>query len=144
MTPEVVQEMLDGIALGMHYEEVADLCGKGRNTIWRWMTSAERAVEDGTATEEQAEFWNAVKKAQAKGVHRRLNRIVEGDNGWQGSAWIQERRFRQKWGQTVKQEISGPNGGPVEIANMTPEQRATRMQEIVEAARVRPLPEKAE
>ncbi len=34
---------------------------------------------------------------------------------WRAEAWRMERRFPERWGRKEKHEISGPDGGPVEI-----------------------------
>jgi hypothetical protein len=35
---------------------------------------------------------------------------------WRASAEVLRRRYRRNWGDVVRQEVSGPNGGPIEIA----------------------------
>lgn len=113
MTEDVVKKMLEGIALGLSIVEVADLAGKSRTTIYNWINAAEKAVADGSADEEQSGFLDSVKEAQQEGQLKRLKRIQEGDPGWQGSAWIQERRYSRQWG--AKQQISGdPDGVPIQ------------------------------
>lgn len=107
MTPEIVAKMLEGIGLGLSVFDVADLAGKHRVTLYRWIEAAQKAVDDDTATPEQVEFCNQVKTAQQEGQMRRLKRIESGDAGWQGCAWIQERRFRQQWGASV-QHVGDP------------------------------------
>ena len=113
MTEDVVKLMLSGISLGMPLIEVTYLAGKCRATIYNWISAAEAGVADGTATEAQREFLDNVNKAQREGQLRRLHRIQTGDPGWQGSAWIQERRYSREWG--AKQQISGdPDGVPIQ------------------------------
>lgn len=109
MTPEVVKKMLLGIGLGMSLVDVSYLAGKSRQTIYNWINAAESAIADGTATDEQREFLDNVKMAQHEGQLRRLVRIQTGDPGWQGSAWIQERRYSKQW--AAVQKISGDAEG---------------------------------
>lgn len=113
MTPVVVEKMLEGISLGLSIVDVADLAGKARQTVYNWINAAEKAVADGTATDEQREFLDSVKSAQQEGQLRRLKRIQTGDPGWQGSAWIQERRYPRQWAATSK--LGGdPDGVPIQ------------------------------
>ncbi len=113
MTPTVVEKMLEGIALGMALVDVAAFAGKHRNSIHNWISAAEKAVADGSATEDQVEFLGNVNKAQHDGQLCRLKRIQSGDPGWQGSAWIQERRYARQWAATSK--LGGdPDGVPIQ------------------------------
>ncbi len=129
LTPAIEALIFEGIGLGMDREEVADLAGKHRTTVWRWIKAAYEAVEGDTATDEDVDFCNAVKEAEAKGVIVRLRRIQSGDPGWQGCAWIQERRYARRWGAKQQVEHTGKDGGPIEI--LTPEQKAARVQELL-------------
>lgn len=44
------------------------------------------------------QFAEAIEKAEALGEIGLLNNIKMGAPGWQGSAWIMQRRWRERWG----------------------------------------------
>lgn len=50
-----------------------------------------------TARHRNAEFETAIKKAQAEYLDESLDRIAEGVRGWQGRAWILERRHKPQF-----------------------------------------------
>lgn len=115
LTPEIEAKIIKGISLGMHRDEVAGFAGRHRSTIYYWMKKAQDDADAGTASPEQLAFLDGIKAAEASGVLARLERINSGDPGWQGSAWIQERRYSKQW--AAVQKIAGdPDGAPIKIA----------------------------
>lgn len=42
-----------------------------------------------------------------------------GEPAWQAAAWLLERRHTAQFGRQIRQEISGPDGGPVQVDAVT-------------------------
>jgi hypothetical protein len=83
-TPEVTEQICEGIAYGLTDEEVAALVGIDDSTMTRW--------------KKEPEFCGAIKKAQAIRLLIRLKRIEKGERGWQGTAWAMERQDPERFG----------------------------------------------
>lgn len=126
-TPKRMQEVIKGITAGLPYDTSCALAGIHYTTFNNWMKAGESAVsgkffkffEDVKKAEAIAESVHIaeIKKAAA-GRKADTTKGLEAKEGiWQASAWLLERRYPQKWGkkEQVKQEITGPDGGPIKI-----------------------------
>jgi hypothetical protein len=102
------------IASGSYAEVAARANGVGTTTFYRWM---QRGEEEETG--KYREFREAVKEAEAKSEVLTVGRIQQAAAGgtWTAAAWYLERKYPDRWGRKdhVRQEISGPGGGPVEV-----------------------------
>ena len=65
------------------------------------------------------QFRQAVLKAQADAEVRNVA-IVEqaATRSWQAAAWWLERKHNARWGRKERQEISGPDGSPLQVSLM--------------------------
>lgn len=80
-TPEKLDIICKAIARGLPDKYVAaeaDIC---EATLENW--------------KKIPQFLESIKKAEAKRLGERLDRISEGVNGWQGTAWFVERKYRE-------------------------------------------------
>lgn len=77
------------------------------------------------------EFANAVDNARASAEIRMLSVVQREamDGTWQAAAWYLERSSPQKWGRRIT-EVSGRGGGPIEIAEMSGEQKRLRLEMV--------------
>jgi len=83
-TPELASRLADHIAAGLTDEEAAALENISCDCINRWRKG-------------NREFCEAVKKAEAQRLRRRLTRIEAGEQGWQGTAWALERIYPHRF-----------------------------------------------
>ena len=83
-TPELANRLADHIAAGLTDEEAAALENISCDCINRWRKG-------------NREFCEAVKKAEAQRLRRRLTRIEAGEQGWQGTAWALERIYPHRF-----------------------------------------------
>lgn len=107
LTPEVELVILDAIEKGNYRATAAALAGVHRNTLLAW----ERWGEEGK--EPYAEFVCAVQRAEARAESELLERVKIADPGWQGSAWLLERRWAHRWSQRVRTVVAE------EVASLT-------------------------
>lgn len=125
LTPTRHAEIVRKIATGAYAHIAAQASGVHPATYYQWMgrgRDAER-TEDGTALHDDdrpyVEFHDAVKEAEAKAETVAIGRIQQAANGgtWQAAAWYLERKYADRWGRKdqLRQEISGPDGGKIEI-----------------------------
>ena len=98
-TPELANRLADHIAAGLTDEEAAALEDISCDCINRWRKS-------------NREFCEAVKKAEAQRLRRRLTRIEAGEQGWQGTAWALERIYPHRFARPeVMNQIAVVNQG---------------------------------
>ena len=117
----IIEDMMDGHSL----VDAAATAGLNVATLRDWQTKgvqAQRALDEkGTAVPENrtAMVQFSIDIKAAKAYARRLpmaNIRRAGGESWQASAWLLERTAPQEYGRQLKQEITGANGGPVELA----------------------------
>ncbi len=91
-TPEVVKLICQMIARGLNYCQAADAAGIHRDTLHEW----ERR---------KPVFSDALKRAKASGVDRRLKRIEKAaaKGAWQADAWWLERNHPETWGRKSRE-----------------------------------------
>lgn len=82
-------------------------------TYYNWLNRGQVDIEAGTSSI-YARFFEAVKEAEAQAEIRQMAELQR-DDKWQRRAWWLERRFPKRWGQKQSLEVSGPEGGPVEV-----------------------------
>lgn len=109
LTKAIADRIVEDLAIGMFLEEAAEDAGVDRVTVWRWMQRGERE-----RTGPYAEFRNAVKRANGTAKRHALRDIRLRKPNWQAQAWFLERRFRDTWGRSPRQDVAGAPDGPGE------------------------------
>lgn len=92
VTPKVVQEIADELALGIPKRLVLLSRGIAEAT---WETALSR----------HPEFETVVAHARKEFVEDALKRVRLGDKGWQGPAWILERRYTEDFGVKIAPNV---------------------------------------
>lgn len=124
LTPERHARIIELIRTGAFADTAAAAAGVHRATYYEWMARGRDCErdDDGEAVTEAdrafADFHDAVKEAEAVGETLAIGRIQNhSKDTWQAAAWYLERKYPERWGRVdrLKQEISGPDGGAVEI-----------------------------
>ena len=113
LTPAVQERIVQAISAGNYQDVAARYAGINPATYYRWMADAE--ADD--APDALREFRDAVESARAGAEVRAIaliNRAAQ-DGTWQAAAWYLERSHPHRWGRFQRTEVSGPQGGPVEI-----------------------------
>ena len=82
-TPEVVAKIAKAVSIGLTDGEAALLAGINPDTMTEWR--------------KDSEFSGAIKRATAKRLLMRLDRIEAGEQGWQGTAWALERLYPERF-----------------------------------------------
>ena len=91
-TPDTVELICRLISNGLTYQQAADAAGIHRDTLNDWANT-------------KSDFSDALKKAKALGVARRLERIEKAaeKGSWQADAWWLERNCPEQWGRKTNQ-----------------------------------------
>lgn len=113
LTPEIQERIISALRAGNYQDTAAQYAGIGVSTFYRWM-------EQGSEPDAPAlyrEFREAVENARAEAEVRHVALITQAAQSgtWQASAWYLERSHPQRWGRFQRTEITGRDGGPVEI-----------------------------
>ena len=130
LTKEVQDRICHLLRYGNYVETAAAACGITKTILYSWM---KRGAEH-KAPRMYKEFLDAIEEAMAEGENRDLVNIERAASGspavfdnngnqirqerksnWTASAWRLERRHPTRWGHLQKLELTGKNGGPVEI-----------------------------
>lgn len=126
LTPDRQRAIVLAIASGSYCTVAALANGVDESTYFRWMKRGKEAPRDPDTDapvipedERYCEFYEAVKEAEAKAEVLAVGRIQQAaaQGTWQASAWYLERKYPDRWGRKdhVVSEVSGPNGGPIEV-----------------------------
>lgn len=119
-TPERVQRIVNAIRMGATYKLACKYGGIVESTFYKWKL-------------ERKEFSEAIQEAEGAAAVGWLAKIEQAANEgtWQAAAWKLERRYPQDYGRTSV-EVSGRDGGPVQIEVADP--RAALLAMIEEVA----------
>lgn len=129
---------------GAYIDDACKSVGIAPSTFYNWLnrgnTQRERQGAGLEVEEDERpflEFLETVEMADAEGIISHVMNIDSAaKNGtWQASAWILERKQPRKWGRFDRTELSGPEGGPIEI-NVSTEELERKVMRILETREI--------
>lgn len=125
-TDEVFKKITDAVKAGVWIEQAAHLASIHPSTLYDWVSKGERAREmeeiTGKAMSDAdlrlAEFSESLKRARAEAEARNVSLIQKAaqDGTWQAAAWYLERSAPQRWGRRDRMEVTGKEGGSIEVS----------------------------
>lgn len=129
---------------GSYVDDACRAVGIHRSTFYNWMQrgniqrerqGAGLPVEDNEA--QYLDFLDTIEVADAEGIISHLMNIDNAakNGAWQASAWILERKQPKKWGRYDRTEISGPDGGAIQI-NVTTEELERKISHILKTREI--------
>lgn len=129
---DIQKTIIDVIRAGNYLETAAAFAGIDVVTIRRWIKRGERELQriepKGLKIKQSekvyVEFCMAIKKAMAEAEMRDV--LVIGSaakENWQAAAWRLERKYPDRWGRKDKHEITGKDGGAIEIEELAAKQK---------------------
>lgn len=112
LTLDRQEKIINAIRAGAYIETAAAAAGINKTSLYAWLKKGERYP--GTIF---SAFADAVNAALAQAEMRDVLAISKaaGEGDWRAAAWRLERKFPGRWGQTTRTQISGPDGGPVQV-----------------------------
>jgi len=119
-TPERTRRVLEAIRSGATYIRAAEVAGVDYSTLRAWIKRGEE-----TRRGPYHEFSESIKKAEVDREETLLQSIIDAGKDpryWQARAWVLERTNPEKYGRREKREITGAEGGPVQVRMMTDEE----------------------
>jgi hypothetical protein len=116
LTPETIDRLIGALAAGNYKETAATYAGITISTLNKWLQIGASDIEVGRETEYSALFV-AVRAAEAEAEVEAVTaiRLAFGDD-WKAAVAFLERRHTQRWGRTNRVELTGAEGGPVQLA----------------------------
>lgn len=125
LTPETHKAIVEAIGLGATYATAAACAGVSYDTFNEWM----KAGDSATRNNKFSEFSEAVRRAEAECKYKATKVIIKAmaDGEWKAALEFLRRRDRAEWGDNIKQELTGKDGGPIDVATMSPSEIAERV-----------------
>ncbi len=113
LTPEIANQIVMAITTGNYIETAAAFAGIHKDTLYDWLKKGARAKSG-----PYQEFSDAVEKALAESEVRDVTLIANAaKDNWTAAAWRLERKHPERWGRRDRTEVTGKDGGPIEIAD---------------------------
>jgi hypothetical protein len=144
--PEAQATFLKHLRLGMCKKDAAAVAGWSEATLERYCVQGRQEAAEGRSTA-KARFVAQVERAQADFKLAATAVIVNAANGspavfdssgnliraerksdWQAAAWLLEKRFPKDYG--VRREVSGRDGGPIEVELTTAEHLVEKVRHL--------------
>lgn len=144
--PTVTDALIKHLTDGVPMKYAAPASGVSDMTVSRWMKRGNKALEaeqQGQVLDDTerayAVFALNVENARSQSIANRVKDVVTaGSKGnWQASAWYLERQLPQDFGKTERHEVTGQEGGPIQIGQA---EVITEAQRIVQES-MKELPE---
>ena len=111
LIPERIEKLLEAIRAGNYLNVAVVYAGISLSSFYQYMELA-----DNPKNTKYVQFSEAVKKAEADAEARQVALVSKAAiDTWQAAAWMLERKHPNRWGQKVRTEVTGKDGGPVEI-----------------------------
>jgi hypothetical protein len=141
LTAALARAITDAVRLGLPLAVACARAGVGVATVSEWVARGEGRDPDRRPTKAYADFAAALRKARADDQARRIDRIEQAARGgavvqrathtkpdgtttvtekyaepqWTADAWHLERSDPAHWGRRDRHEVTGRDGGPVEL-----------------------------
>lgn len=148
--------LTDVIKAGHSDRQACRECDVGKTAFYRWLNEAQieldRIEKEGgqvrTERELHVTLLKAYEKATAEAMAGPVALIQKHSlKDWRAASWFLEKRFPQEWGEVRRVELTGADGGPIELMParlLIAERLAQTNRRIVEAPRPVELPEALE
>ena len=115
----ISKKIEQALRAGNYKQTAAKYAGISLGTFYGWMQRG-RNFEQNDGPKEDAiyfEFLKMVEKAMADAEVEDVAIIKNASRKqWQAAAWMLERKFPDRWGRRDHVELTGKDGGPVEIS----------------------------
>lgn len=104
LTPEIIEQICNHVAIGAWYQTAAKACGISRLTLNSWRKLGKEAKnKKGKKTEREVLCIKLVDDLEQALALAEINDLERIDNAaeqgvWQAAAWRLERRFPERWG----------------------------------------------
>jgi transposase len=124
LTPELLSKLENALAQGNYVETACAYVGISRAVYYHWVNEAQKP----NAKKIYLDFLDTVERAKAVAEMRNLQIIQAAamgkpddkenpkDPDWKAAAWFLERGRQKSWGRHERVELSGTEGGPINVS----------------------------
>lgn len=128
LNQEVIDQVGQFLRIGAYNTTVMKALGIRERTWYGWLDKAVKAEAKPPSKRTKADalyvaFALTVEQAEAEGELACLLKVNKGNLGWQGSAWILERKHPDRWGRSRSETPAG--GGLEALVDAISQARAT-------------------
>lgn len=110
-TPETREVILEAVRQGNYYTTACALAGVHINTLYRWLKWGSEEERPG-----YKEFYEDIMTAEAEAEVSLVTVIrTAAEIDYRAGLELLRRRFPERWGARDKAELTGANGGPIEL-----------------------------
>jgi hypothetical protein len=116
LNKELIDKAHRLISEGHYAVVVCAYLGIAEKTFYNWCNKGKEAIEEGK-NNIYVQFLQSINEAEAKAEMRHLQNIAKAatDGTWQASAWLLERKHKNRWSQKQDITLSGNPNAPLEI-----------------------------
>lgn len=112
-TQETVDTIIAAVQGGNYYTTAAHLAGISVNTLYRWIKKGENGEKPFD------EFYEAIQEAEAIAESSLVHVVsAAAKTDYKAGLELLSRRFPERWSTRQRHELTGDNGGPVELVVM--------------------------
>lgn len=113
LSKEIIENLAKALEAGNYVETACEYVGINKGTLYRWLSEAEQP----DAQPLLRELKDTVARSRATAEVRNVYRIQQAaETSWQAAAWWLERSHSKKWGRQQKVELSGADGGSINVS----------------------------
>jgi hypothetical protein len=116
LNKELIDKAHRLISEGHYAVVVCAYLGITEACYYMWIQKAKAHIEEGKNTI-YVEFFKSINEAEAKAEMRHLQNIAKAatDGTWQASAWMLERKHRNRWSTKQEVQLSGDEEKPIRV-----------------------------
>jgi transposase-like protein len=117
LNKELIEKAHRLISEGHYAVVVCTYLGIDESTFYKWINKAKNDLEANKNTI-YVQFFQSINEAEAKAEMRHLQNIAKSanDGTWQASAWLLERKHKQRWSTKQEVQLSGDSENPVKVS----------------------------
>lgn len=116
LNKELIEKAHNLISEGHYAVVVCTYLGIHESTFYDWLKKAKEHIEAGKNSI-YTEFSKSIQEAEAKAEMRHLQNIAKSanDGTWQASAWLLERKHKNRWSNKQEIQLSGDEEKPLKV-----------------------------
>jgi len=116
LNKELIEKAHRLISEGHYAVVVCTYLGIHESTFYDWLKKAKEHIEAGKNSI-YTEFSKSIQEAEAKAEMRHLQNIAKSanDGTWQASAWLLERKHKNRWSNKQEIQLSGDEEKPLKV-----------------------------
>ena len=143
LNEEMIAELTSVVGAGNYLDDAARYVGIGERTLFQWLSRGREALEqaegdlDAVEPREKvfAQLVQALEKARSRAVVRSVALVQKAaESNWQAAAWYLERTNPKKWGRHETYEVTGADGGAIQVEHTIKETLRAKFEAAERAA----------